>query len=163
MNYRSLSVIEAIQYAGIPIPDVTCEPKTEAEEEAKRRRDNGCDTTRAHLAHVHSNTPGGLTVLKDGDWITRVAGGPFAVISDVQFRVNFEVPSGIVPAEDLPEDGQAVVLAPAPVIEPEPVPEPKAEVPSGPVVATAAASLEQAMTGRAASAGKAGRVRGAAG
>ena len=110
-KYRSLQTIEAIQYTGTPIADVTCEPLADANEEAQRREKNGCDTNRAHLTHVHTNVPGGLTVLKHGDWISRVPGGPFTAIPDLQFRTNWEVSTATPKPEP---DGGKTVTAPAP-------------------------------------------------
>lgn len=157
-HYRSLQTIEAIQYTGTPIPGVTCEPQADAKAEAERRKNNGCDTARAHLPHVHANVSGGLVVLKEGDWITPVYGGPFAVLADDYFRANWEVPITIMeptpiaevpPPEKTPESGKAITAdKPVQQGKEEPKPEPVAEIPSEPGRTTAPA-------------GKAGKVRGA--
>ncbi len=82
-HYRSLATLPAEQYLGVPIPGITCDGD---------RDKHGCDSSRGHLPHVHSNTVGGLTVLKYGDWIMPQAGGPFAVAPDAEFRAYYEVP-----------------------------------------------------------------------
>lgn len=82
-TYRSLATLDAIQYHGEPIPGVTCDGN---------RDKYGCDSSRAHLTHVHTRAIGGITVLKDGDWIMRSDGGPFAVAEDAEFRKCYEVP-----------------------------------------------------------------------
>lgn len=107
--YRSLEVIKAVQYQGEVIPDVTCEGSE------KQRLFNGCDNTRAHLPHVHTQAVGGLTVLKTGDWIFPLNGGPFGVAPDMKFRSHWEVRPE--PVEFEPEPA---ALPPAPVIAAEP-------------------------------------------
>lgn len=98
--YRSLEHIKAVQYTGDPIPDVTCSGS--AEEVQK----HGCDPSRKHLLHVHTQAIGGMTVLSPGDWIYPVQGGPFAVAKDARFRGHWEVPvEAVAPsmAEGSPE------------------------------------------------------------
>jgi hypothetical protein len=86
-SYRSLQTIQAEQYLGDPIPGVTCHGSP-AEVQA-----NGCDSSRKNIPHVHTKETGGMHVLKVGNWIFPVAGGPFAVADDVRFRSNWEVPA----------------------------------------------------------------------
>lgn len=84
-TYRSLQTIDALQYTGDPIPEVTC---SGVDDDYQK---NGCDGTRKHLPHVHTRALGGLTVLKPGDWIMPEQGGPFDVASDEKFQANWEV------------------------------------------------------------------------
>lgn len=93
--FRSRQTIEAVQYTGTPIADITCEPRADDKEEAERRKN--CHSVTS-APHVHAAVPGGLAALKEGDWITPVPGGPFAVITDAQFRANWEVQES-APAE----------------------------------------------------------------
>lgn len=119
-RYRKLETVQAVQYLGDPIPDVTCEGTRE------QRAVNGCDNTRGHLPHVHTLAIGGLTVLKKGNWIEPVAGGPFQVWSNARFRAYHEVPeseSALMPIDpvcgnalELPadlDDGAGQALIPA--------------------------------------------------
>lgn len=85
-SYRSKQTIQAVQYKGDPIPDVTCAGG------ADERIKNNCAPMFAHLPHVHTKATGGLTCLKPGDWIVPERGGPFAVASDARFRTSYEVP-----------------------------------------------------------------------
>ena len=87
-TYRSKETIQAEQYTGAPIPGVTCQGTPE------ERQVHGCDGTRAHLPHVHTQSTGGLDVLQPGTWIFPVRGGPFGVASDARFRANWEVDPG---------------------------------------------------------------------
>ena len=86
-RYRSLETIQAVQYLGEPIPGVTCHG---SEDEV---RANGCDSSRKIHPHVHTQAIGGMTVLKTGDWIFPLPGGPFGVASDTRFRGSWEVPA----------------------------------------------------------------------
>lgn len=88
-TYRSLSVIKAVQYIGLPIEDVTCGGTD------KDFREKGCDNSRRHLPHVHTAAVGGLTALRLFDWIYPSPGGPFAVVSDEKFRGYWEVPAPV--------------------------------------------------------------------
>lgn len=118
-TYRSLSVIKAVQYTGSAIPDVTCSGSDQ------EYRERGCDTSRRYHPHVHTVQTSGITVLKTGDWIYPVFGGPFAVVSDEKFRTGFEVPPPAEPPQvQLPAVEQTVSLleAETPVSTPE-VPE----------------------------------------
>ena len=86
-TYRSTQTIEAQQFTGEPIPDVTCGGSPD-EVQA-----HGCDSSRKHLPHVHTQAIGGMTVLKPGDWIFPVHGGPWGVATDARFRSSWEVPA----------------------------------------------------------------------
>ena len=86
-TYRSLETIKAVQFTGDPIPDVTCHGTPE------QVQANGCDSSRKLHPHVHTQATGGMTILKPGDWIYPVPGGPFAVASDAKFRAHWEVPA----------------------------------------------------------------------
>ena len=86
-RYRSLETLQAIQYLGEPIPDVTCHGTPE------QVQTNGCDPSRKQHPHVHTQATGGMTVLKVGDWIFPMAGGPWGVASDARFRGSWEVPA----------------------------------------------------------------------
>lgn len=109
-HYRSKTTLEAVQYTGQPIPDVTCEgDSTDKDRREAARQRNGCDGNRAHLPHVHTQVVGGLSPLILGMWVFPVIGGPFGVASDAKFRASWEVPE---PAVDVP--------TPEPVVEPEP-------------------------------------------
>ena len=88
-TYRSLNTIEAVQYQGAPIPGITCDGHTNEQS----RMNAGCDSSRVHLPHVHGNAIGGMIVLKVGDWIFPVQGGPWGVASDGKFRGSWEVPA----------------------------------------------------------------------
>ena len=114
-TYRSLETLQAVQYTGAPIEGVTC---SGTPEEVQK---HGCDSSRKHLPHVHTQAVGGMTVLAPGMWIFPLHGGPFGVAPDVRFRSNWEVPKEVVAAE--PEafpgeaqgaDGQPVSLAAVP-------------------------------------------------
>ncbi len=83
VRYRLRETREAVQYTGSPIAGVTC---------TGNRDLHGCDQSRMALPHVHTIAPGGLTVLHPGDWILPVAGGPFSVLHDAEFRAYYEVP-----------------------------------------------------------------------
>lgn len=96
-TYRSLSVIKAVQYTGSPIPDVTCGGSDH------EHREKGCDSSRRYHLHVHTAAVGGMTVLKPGDWIYPVSGGPFAVAADDKFRQGFEVPAPMTAPMTEPE------------------------------------------------------------
>lgn len=85
-KYRLLETVEAVQYAGEAIPDVTCEGSD------PEFRLNGCDSSRRFVRHVHTSEVGGMTVLKPGDWILPVSGGPYRVVADAEFRSVVEVP-----------------------------------------------------------------------
>lgn len=121
--YRKLETRLAVQYQGDPIPDVTCEA-TEKQLEV-----NGCgsDSRRIH-PHVHTMSVGGLDVLRPGDWIMPVPGGPFCRVDDATFRSYFEVPAAEVPAAPAPliatPESAPPVTPPAP-----PPPAPKGEAP----------------------------------
>ena len=92
--YRSLQTIEAEQYLGTPIAGVTCEATNIDPNVAERAvMAAGCDSSRKHLPHVHTQAIGGMNVLKVGDWIFPVRGGPFGVASDKTFRQSWEVES----------------------------------------------------------------------
>lgn len=145
-KYRKFETVQAVQYLGEPIPDVTCEGTKE------QRAVGGCDNTRAHLPHVHTRAIGGLTVIQKGDWIEPVTGGPFRVWSDANFRAYQEVPdltgggaalTGVdgpvlVPAPEPAASGPGPVLVPAP--RPAAAPAPGAiSAASGPVGSTGAA------------------------
>lgn len=82
-DYRSKATITADQYVGEVIPDVICDGN---------RDKHGCDGSRAHMPHVHTRANGGITVVKPGDWIVAVRGGPFDVYPDGMFRSLYEVP-----------------------------------------------------------------------
>lgn len=85
-TYRSLQTIEAIQYAGEPIPAVTCSG------EGEDQKRYGC-TGLAGVPHVHTAAVGGAHRLEPGDWIFPVPkGGPFDVASNGKFRAYWEVP-----------------------------------------------------------------------
>lgn len=88
--YRSLATQVAIQYKGVPIPDVTCEATDQ------QRLVNGCDPSRMAFPHVHTRAVGGLTVLTLDCWIMPEIGGPFVIARDEQFRAHFEVPEPVV-------------------------------------------------------------------
>lgn len=109
-RYRSLDTIYAVQFTGEPILDVTCHG-TPADVQA-----HGCDASRKQHTHVHTQATGGMTVLKPGDWIYPVPGGPWGVASDGRFRGSWEVPAPIpamtaVPASE-PVELPSVVLFP---------------------------------------------------
>lgn len=91
-SYRSLQTHLAIQYVGEPIPGVTCEGTEE------QRKVNGCEGSRGHMPHVHTTSVGGLDVLRPGDWIMPVDGGPFCRVPDGMFRLYWEVPPPVPPA-----------------------------------------------------------------
>lgn len=92
-TYRSLQTIQAVQFTGEHIPDVTClGSSTDPEIRDKARAANGCDATRAGLPHVHTKAVGGITVLAPGWWIFAVPGGPWAAQPDATFRAGWEVP-----------------------------------------------------------------------
>lgn len=106
-TYRSIETIQAIQYTGEPVAGVTC-AGTPAEVQL-----SGCDASRKHLPHVHTQSIGGMTILKAGDWVFPVAGGPFGTASDGKFRSHWEVS---VPT---PVALPVAVSVPAPVAVPE--------------------------------------------
>lgn len=85
-RYRLLETVAAVQYTGDAIPDITCDG---TEPEYAR---NGCDASRRHVRHAHTQAIGGMTVLQAGDWILPVSGGPFRVVPDAEFRSVVEVP-----------------------------------------------------------------------
>lgn len=103
-SYRSLTTIQAVQYAGEPLPGITCEGSDQ------EMKDNGCDSSRRQLRHVHANVTGGMVVLKPGDFIFPMPGGPWGVSSDERFQASWEVPA--------PAPAPAVV--PTAVLEPLP-------------------------------------------
>lgn len=107
-RYRKLESMEAVQYTGEPLPGITCEGTPE------QRNANGCDNTRAHLPHIHSKSMGGLDVVKPGDWIMPVLGGPFCRVPDGMFRQHFEVPG--------PVEVVVPVVETAPLALPDPTP-----------------------------------------
>lgn len=99
-RYRSLQTIEAVQFTGTAIPDVTCHGTPE------EVTTNGCDSSRKQHPHVHTKETGGMHVLIPGDWIYPVSGGPWAVATDALFRASWEVP-GASPSEEQPETASA--------------------------------------------------------
>jgi hypothetical protein len=103
-TFRSLATIEATQYTGIPIPDITCHGEEE------KFMANGCDASRRYVPHVHSRAVGGMTALKAGDWIIAEAGGPFKVIPDPLFRAQYEVAAPVTAPR---QAGTAQILRPA--------------------------------------------------
>lgn len=86
-TYRSKDTIQAVQFTGDAIPDITC-GGSPAEVQA-----NGCDSSRKQHRHVHTQAIGGMTVLQPGDWIFAVPGGPWGTASDGKFRAHWEVPA----------------------------------------------------------------------
>lgn len=102
--YRSLQTIQAEQFTGTAVPDVTCGGSPE--EVAA----NGCDSSRKQHLHVHTQATGGMTVLKPGDWIFPLIGGPWGVANDEKFRAHWEVPASVVTDPVLEEPA----LSPAP-------------------------------------------------
>lgn len=123
-RYRKLESMEAVQYTGETIPGVTCEGTEE------QRRANGCDNTRAHMPHIHSRSMGGLDVVKPGDWIMPVPGGPFCRVTDGMFRQHFEVPEEVAPVEVAVAQGidTAPPVDTAPSALPDPTPAALAQV-----------------------------------
>ncbi len=92
-TYRSKQTLEAVQFTGTAIPGVTCDGSSldkDTREAAKFA--NGCDSSRAHLLHVHTKDTGGMKVLKPSDWIFPVEAGPFGVADDAKFQSHWEVP-----------------------------------------------------------------------
>lgn len=85
-RYRSLETIEAVQYTGDTIPGVTCSGSDAEVQE------HGCDSSRKRHTHVHTTATGGMTVLKESDWVFPMPGGPFGTASDAKFRSHWEVP-----------------------------------------------------------------------
>lgn len=93
-TYRSKQTIQAVQFDGSEIPGVTCHGGgDEPIAQSRVRMANGCDTSRAHLPHVHANVTGGMQVLQPGWWIYPVAGGPWGACTDEKFQASWEVPS----------------------------------------------------------------------
>lgn len=92
-TYRSKETIQAVQFQGSPLPGVTCDGSSldkDTREAAKYAA--GCDPSRAHHLHVHTQDTGGMKVLKPGDWIFPLIGGPWGTASDEKFRGHWEVP-----------------------------------------------------------------------
>lgn len=87
ITYRSKDTIQAVQFTGDAIPDITC-GGSPAEVQA-----NGCDSSRKQHLHVHTQAIGGMTVLQPSDWIFAVPGGPWGTASDGKFRAHWEVPA----------------------------------------------------------------------
>ncbi len=138
-TYRSKQTISAVQFQGAEIPGVTCHGGgDEPIARAKVRMDNGCDSSRAHLPHVHANVTGGMQILSPGWWIFPVDGGPWGACTDEKFRASWEVPDGAAeaPAIEEPAAIDAAPSAPDPAAFSEPVPTipvPVAVVPEAPV------------------------------
>ncbi len=84
-SYRSTATIRAVQYLHEAIPGIVCYGLP------ADLKEHGCDSSRKHQPHVHTTATGGMTVLKKGDWIMPVAGGPFEVSSDKNFRAGWDV------------------------------------------------------------------------
>lgn len=130
-SYRSLQTHLAIQYVGEPIPGVTCEGTEE------QRKVNGCEGSRGHMPHVHTTSVGGLDVLRPGDWIMPVDGGPFCRVPDGMFRLYWEVPPPVPPAikaQAAPTPLSYQLTGARPPLEPTPPPEtetPPAPSPEG--------------------------------
>lgn len=99
-TYRSKLTIEAVQYTGGDLFGITCEASSTDPMLVQRAREaNGCDSSRFQMPHVHANVVGGMVVLKRGDWIFPVPGGPWGVASDDRFRASWEVPDLPPPAD----------------------------------------------------------------
>lgn len=125
-RYRSKETISAVQFTGTHIPDVTCAgSSTDKDTRDAARYAAGCDSSRAHHLHVHTQAIGGMTVLKPSDWIFPVSGGPWGTASDEKFRGHWEVPEaeavpvfgsdGVVYGKQYASDGSLVgTIAAAP-------------------------------------------------
>jgi hypothetical protein len=143
-TYRSKQTIEAVQFLGAPIEGVTCQG-TPAE-----RQVHGCDSSRAHLLHVHTKDTGGMKVLKPGDWIFPELNGPWGTKSDAGFRSFWEVPPEKTPVEPevsavagtFPADSEVPVADP--VVSPLPPREPSTvdNIPVSQIAANAQAAVD---------------------
>lgn len=100
-TYRSKETIYAVQFTGTYIPGVTCDgSSTDKDTRDAARYAAGCDSSRAHHLHVHTQETGGMHVLKPGDWVFPVIGGPLGVASDEKFRAHWEVPEVMIAPVD---------------------------------------------------------------
>lgn len=98
-TYRSKQTISAVQFIGDPIEGVTCLGSSPDKDIAeKARQANGCDSSRAHMPHVHTKDVGGMKVLTHGMWVFAEPAGPWGTKSDAGFRAFWEVPNEVVAA-----------------------------------------------------------------
>lgn len=107
-TYRSTQTIQAVQFTGTAIPEITC-GGSPAEVQS-----NGCDSSRKQHIHVHTQAIGGMTVLQPGDWIFAVPGGPWGTASDAKFRAHWEVPAATT--KPTIAELEAILNSPAPTV-----------------------------------------------